>query len=172
MGEAKWGEEFITHEYDEAISIHQAIVDAEAKLAKSHPIASARDAIKTSLGDDRDWLAQLKRLGKPHGATGKREDVSKGLCELLEETVQHATEEGTQSEFYEAHAVLLTLKRKQMDSATAMRRIATATKDEALKKAATEFGRGQRSASQDLCRELAKMARGIATKSTSEDGSD
>ena len=45
MGNAKTGKTFITHEYDEAIAVQQCIVDAETKLAKSHPVASSRTAI-------------------------------------------------------------------------------------------------------------------------------
>ena len=37
MGEAKVGEAFIKHEFDEAIAIQQCIVDAETTLATSPP---------------------------------------------------------------------------------------------------------------------------------------
>lgn len=53
MGEAKVGEEFITHEYDEAIAVQQSIVEAETKLSTKHPLASAKAAIKTALTEDR-----------------------------------------------------------------------------------------------------------------------
>ena len=39
MSEAKVGEAFITHEFDEAIAIQQAIVDAETKLLGQAPTA-------------------------------------------------------------------------------------------------------------------------------------
>ena len=39
---AKTGEEFIKHEFDEAIAIQQSIVDAEAALAETHPVGSAK----------------------------------------------------------------------------------------------------------------------------------
>ena len=46
MSGAKYGESFITHEYDEAIAVQQTIVDAETKLATKHPMSSAKTAIK------------------------------------------------------------------------------------------------------------------------------
>ena len=42
MGEAKVGEEFITHEFDEAIAVQQSIVDAETTLSTKHPFSSAK----------------------------------------------------------------------------------------------------------------------------------
>jgi hypothetical protein len=160
----KSGTEFVKHEYDEAIAVQQGIVDAAATLAKRHPIESAREAIKGSHRQDRDWLKRLQRLGKQHGASGVREDVADGLVSLMEKTLRSATEAGTDSEYYEAHAVLLTLKRKQMDSAGGMRRIATATDDKELSEAAQEFGQDQRASSQSLARELAAMAKGLASQ--------
>ena len=115
MGEAKVGEEFIKHEFDEAIAIQQCIVDAETSLAKAHPVASAKQAIKSALTADEKYLQQLRTLGKQHDATGEVEDVAGGLKELMESTLEKATTEGNDSDFYEAHAVLLNLKRKQWD---------------------------------------------------------
>jgi hypothetical protein len=163
MGESKVGEEFITHEYDEAIAVQQCIVDAETTLSTKHPQASAKVAIKTALIQDKKFLTELKALGKPHGATGKVEDVAGGLKELMEETLETATTEGANSDFYEAHAVLLNIKRKQMDSAGGMLEIARATKDTELRQAATEFGKGQRASCQVLADELASFAANIAT---------
>ena len=77
MGEAKTGDEFITHEFDEAIAIQRAIIEAETNLATKHPVASAKRAIKESLSADQTFLKQLEALGKPHGATGKVEDVAR-----------------------------------------------------------------------------------------------
>ena len=163
MGEAKVGEEFITHEYDEAIAVQQSIVDAETELAKSHPVASAKRAIKEMLTEDKEFLSKLEALGKPHGATGKVEDVAGGLKELMEEVLETATTEGADSDYYEAHAVLLNLKRKQMDSAGGMLEIARATKDTELRDAATAFARAQRASCQTLADELATFAAQIAT---------
>jgi hypothetical protein len=163
MGEAKVGDEFITHEFDEAIAIQQCIVDAETKLSTKHPVASAKKAIKASLADDRAFLSQLEALGKQHDATGKVEDVASGLKDLMEETLETATTEGADSDFYEAHAVLLNLKRKQMDSAGGMLAIARETKDAELRTAATEFQRAQKASSESLADELADYAVRIAT---------
>ena len=162
MGEAKTGEAFITHEYDEAIAVQQSIVDAETTLSTRHPQASAKTAIKTALTQDKVFLTQLKALGKPHGATGKIEDVASGLKELMEETLETATNEGADSDFYEAHAVLLNIKRKQMDSAGGMLEIARATKDKELRTAATEFQKAQKASCKALADELAAYAAKIA----------
>jgi hypothetical protein len=163
MGEAKVGEEFVTHEYDEAIAVQQCIVEAETKLATKHPVASAKNAIKAALAEDEDFLKQLKALGKPHGATGKLEDVAEGLTTLMDEVLETATSEGSDSDYYEAHAVLLNIKRKQMDSAGGMLEIARATKDTELKTAATAFAAAQKASSQVLADELAGYAAKIAT---------
>ena len=163
MGEAKTGDEFITHEYDEAIAVQQCIVEAETRLSTKHPQSSAKSAIKTALSEDKAFLTQLKALGKPHGATGKVEDVASGLKDLMEETLETAVTDGADSDFYEAHAVLLNIKRKQMDSAGGMLEIARATKDAELRAAATEFQRAQKASCQTLANELAAYAAHIAT---------
>lgn len=163
MGEAKTGEEFITHEYDEAIAVQQCIVDAETKLSTKHPVSSSKAVIQTALTEDEDFLKQLKTLGKVHGATGKVEDVAGGLKELMEATLETATTEGADSDYYEAHAVLLNIKRKQMDSAGGMLEIARATKDAELRTAATAFAKSQKASCQVLADELAGFAAKIAT---------
>ena len=163
MGEAKVGSEFIKHEFDEAIAVHRSIVQAETTLATSHPVSSAKSAIKSALTDDKRFLAQLEKLGREHEATGEVEDVAGGLKELMETTLATATEEGADSDYYEAHAVLLNLKRKQMDSAGGMLKIARATKDTALRDAAMAFQKGQKASAQVLATELAGYAARIAT---------
>ncbi|MGZ8800948.1 MAG: hypothetical protein ACXWXF_13395 [Aeromicrobium sp.] len=163
MGEAKVGEEFITHEFDEAIAIQRCIVDAETTLSKKHPVTSAKAAIKASLADDKTFLGQLETLGKQHDATGEIEDVAGGLKDLMEETLETATADGADSDFYEAHAVLLNLKRKQMDSAGGMLAIARATDDTKLRTASTAFQKAQKASSQALADELAAYAVKIAT---------
>ena len=165
MSEAKVGEAFVKHEFNEAIAIQQVIVDAETKLATTHPMRSAKAAIKDSLADDRRFLKELQTLGKKHDATGEVEDVAGGLKELMEQTLMTATEEGADSDYYEAHAVLLNLKRKQMDSAGGMLKIARATKETELRTAATEFQRAQKASSQVLATELAEYAAVISTSS-------
>jgi hypothetical protein len=163
MSGAKFGKDFIAHEYDEAIAVQQAIVEAETKLSKSHPLPSAKAAITAALAEDQMFLDNLKSLGKPHGATGKVEDVAKGLKDLMEGTLETASTEGADSDFYEAHAVLLNAKRKQMDAAGGMLEIAEATSDSELRTAATEFAEAQRASSQALADELATFAGRIAT---------
>src|SRR3712207_4724679 len=76
MAEAKMGEQFVTHELDEAIAIQRAIVDAEEKLGKDHPRPQAQQLIKSNLESDRKFLQQLEKLGKTKGATGKAEEVA------------------------------------------------------------------------------------------------
>jgi hypothetical protein len=166
MGQAKVGAEFIKHEFDEAIAIQQCIVDAESQLAKAHPVSAAKRAIKTSLGADEKYLQQLRTLGREHGATGEVEDVAGGLKELMESTLETAVSEGNDSDFYEAHAVLLNLKRKQWDSAGGMLAIARDQKDTALRDAAKDFQAGQKDSSTMLTKELAAYAVQIAGTSS------
>ena len=163
MGEAKTGDEFITPEFDEAIAVQRCIVEAETTLSTKHPETTAKRAIKAALADDKTYLAQLEKLGKTHDATGQIEDVAEGLKELMETTLETATNEGADSDFYEAHAVLLNIKRKQMDSAGGMLAIARETKDTELRSAATAFQRAQKASADTLADELAQFAVKIAT---------
>ena len=165
MGEAKVGEEFVKHEFDEAIAIQQCIVDAETTLSTKHPVTSAKSAIKSSLAEDKSFLTKLKALGKEHDATGAVEDVAGGLKGLMEQTLETATSEGADSDYYEAHAVLLNLKRKQMDSAGGMLAIARDMGDAELRTASTAFQKAQKASSQTLADELAGYAVKIAAAS-------
>ncbi len=162
MGEAKVGEEFIKHEFDEAIAIQQSIVDAESTLSTKHPESSSKRAIKSSLAADEKYLQQLRTLGRQHDATGEVEDVAGGLKELMESTLEKATSDGNDSDFYEAHAVLLNLKRKQWDSAGGMLAIARDQNDTKLRDAAKDFQAGQKETSTALTKELAAFAVRIA----------
>jgi hypothetical protein len=161
MAESKVGDEFVTHEFDEAIAVQRAIVDAETSLAKSHPHAESKAAIATIAKDDKRFLAELERLGKQKGATGKVEDVAEGINELLESLVEKASE--APSEAYEAHAVLLNAKRKQQDSAGGMLKIARALKDIEARDAAQAFAKAQKTSSDQLADLLADFAVVIAT---------
>ena len=163
MGKAKTGKEFVKHELDEAIAVQQAIVSAEETLATSHPMPEAQAAIKTALREDRTGLTDLRTLGKQYDATGEVEDVAGGLTELMTQTLESATSDGADSDYYEAHAVLLNLKRKQMDSAGGMVKIARAIENPEMRDAATEFGKVQRQSSQVLADELANYAAHITT---------
>ena len=158
----KTGEQFIKHEFDEAIAVQQSIVDAETTLAESHPVSSAKTAIKGALKRDKAYLKDLQTLGAEHGATGEVEEVAGGLGSLMEETLNKAESEGADSDYYEAHAVLLNLKRKQMDSAGGMLKIARAEKDTKLRDAAKEFERAQKEMAKTLATELAGYAVQIA----------
>ncbi len=163
MGEAKVGDEFVTHEFDEAIAIQRSIVEAESSLAKKHPVATAKREIENALVDDKRFLDQLESMGKPHGATGKIEDVAQGLTELMTGTLETATTDGGDSEFYEAHAVLVSLKRKQADSAGGMVAIARDQDDDELRKASQVMQRAQTASSNVLTDELAMYAVKIAS---------
>jgi hypothetical protein len=165
MAEAKIGERFIKHELDEAIAIQQCIVEAEQQLSQSHPEPEAKRAMKTCLKEDERFLKELQKLGKPLGATGEVEDVAGGLKQLMEQTLRSANE--AESEAYEAHAVLLNLKRKQQDSAGAMIKIARQTKNTAMRTAAMEFEKSQKQSSKELAGQLANLAVKIAAQGSS-----
>ena len=155
------GTEFIKHEFDEAIAIQQSIVASGKKLTTSHPVAAVKRQIKSALTVDQRHLTQLKKFGKPFGASGKREEVAEALGTLADETAAKAGTE--ESEAYEAHAVLLNLKRKQQDSAAAMVKIAREQKDTDMRDSALEFGKATKASAQELADDLAKFAVEIAT---------
>jgi hypothetical protein len=165
VSEAKVGEEFITHELDEAIAIQQTIVKAEETLSRSHPRAEAKRLIERSLKEDQKFLRDLETLGRKHGATGKVEEVAGAMQELMTETSSKATEAA--SEAYEAHAVLLNLKRKQQDSGAAMLKIARATKDTEMRDSAMAFQKATKASAKELSDELAAFAVVIATNGRS-----
>jgi hypothetical protein len=161
MAEAKMGEEFVTHELDEAIAIQRSIVDAEEQLSQDHPRSQAKRVIEQALKQDQKFLEQLETLGREHGATGKAEEVAEALQTLMEQTGEKATE--AESEAYEAHAVLVNLKRKQQDSGAAMIKIARAMDDDKMQDAAEQFAKATKTSAQDLADELAEFAVAIAT---------
>ena len=161
MAEAKTGEAFITHELDEAIAIQRAIVQAEEELGDRHPRQEAQRLIRSALKEDQRFLKDLQRLGQQHGATGKAEEVAGALQTLMTETSQKAGE--AESEAYEAHAVLVNLKRKQQDSSAAMLKLAREMKDTEMRRAATEFAKATKASAQELADDLAAFAVVIAT---------
>jgi hypothetical protein len=162
MGEAKVGQEFITHEFDEAISIQRTIVEAEERLAAVHPQPEGKRLMQRGLKEDQKFLRQLEQLGREHGASGKVEEVAGGLQQLMQTTLESAQE--AESEAYEAHAVLLNLKRKQQDSATAMLKMARTMKDTKMRDAALAFEKGTRESAKELADQLAMLAVRIATQ--------
>jgi di/tripeptidase len=155
------GTEFIKHEFDEAIAIQQSIVDAGTKLTTSHPVAQVKRQIKADLRVDERHLGDLQKFGKPFGAAGKREEVAEALGTLADETSAKAGDE--ESEAYEAHAVLLNLKRKQQDSADAMIKIARERKNTELRDAATKMKREIKASADGLGKSLADFAVRIAS---------
>ena len=162
MGEAKVGPEFIKHELDEAIAIQRTIVTAEEQLSGSHPEPEAKRVIERALKQDQKFLEKLEQLGQEVGATGEVEEVAGSMQELMQTTLQTAQE--APSEAYEAHAVLLNLKRKQQDSAGAMLKIAREMKDTEMRDAAAEFEKGTKESANELADQLAAMAVKIATE--------
>jgi ABC-type enterochelin transport system substrate-binding protein len=155
------GTEFIKHEFDEAIAIQQSIVAAGKKLSTSHPVAAVKRQIKTAVTVDERHLTQLQKFGRPFGASGKREEVAEALGSLADETSAKAGSE--ESEAYEAHAVLLNLKRKQQDSADAMIKIARERKETDLRDAATKMKKEIKASADDLGKSLADFAVRIAS---------
>lgn len=155
------GTEFIKHEFDEAIAIEQSILDSGKKLSSAHPVPAVQKQLKADLKVDEKHLAKLQKLGKPYGATGKREEVAEALGSLADETSQKAGTE--ESEAYEAHAVLLNLKRKQQDSADAMVKIARDRKEAELRDAATQMKKEIKSSADGLAKSLADFAVRIAS---------
>jgi hypothetical protein len=155
------GQEFVTHEFDEAIAVQEAIVDAGEKLSREHPWAEARQVIESSLRQDRSQLTQLQKYGKQFGAEGKREEVAGALATLMEQTAAKLSTED--SEAYEAQAVLINLKRKQQDSADAVHRIAREMGDTALRDAALHMKRAIKRSADELAKNLSQFAGRIAT---------
>jgi hypothetical protein len=154
------GRKFITHEFDEAIAIQQAIVEAEKALSSSHPVGKVKRRLKADLRVDRRHLDKLMAHGLAFDATGKREEVAEALASLADETAKKAGDAA--SEAYEAHAVLLTLKRKQQDSADALIRIARELGDRDLRSAITAMKREVKRSADALAKQLAAFALEIA----------
>jgi hypothetical protein len=156
------GTEFIKHEFDEAIAIQQSIVDSGKALSTAHPVADVKRQLKSDLKVDEQHLAKLQKFGRPYGAVGKREEVAEALGSLADETSQKAGSE--ESEAYEAHAVLLNLKRKQQDSADAVIKIARDRKETELRDAATRMKKEIKASADGLAKSLADFAVRIAAK--------
>ena len=156
------GTEFIKHEFDEAIAIQQSIVDSGKALSTAHPVGAVKRQLTSDLKVDEQHLAKLQKLGRPYGAVGKREEVAEALGSLADETSQKAASE--ESEAYEAHAVLLNLKRKQQDSADAVVKIARDRKETELRDAALKMKKEIKASADELAKSLADFAVRIAAK--------
>ena len=155
------GTEFIKHEFDEAIAIQQSIIESGKALSTSHPVPAVKRQLTAALKVDQRHLAQLEKFGKPFGATGKREEVAEALGSLADETSKKAGTE--KSEAYEAHAVLLNLKRKQQDSADAVIKIARDRKETDLRDAAMKMRKEIKASADELAKSLANFAVDIAS---------
>jgi hypothetical protein len=154
------GTQFIKHEFDEAIAIQQSIVEAGRRLSESHPVPEVQKQLQADLRVDERHLAKLEKLGEPFGASGEREEVAGALGALADQTSQKASTE--ESEAYEAHAVLLNLKRKQQDSADAMVKIARDRKETEIRDAATTMKKEIKASADGLAKSLADFAVRIA----------
>ena len=167
MAQAREGEAFIRHEFDEAIVVQQAIVEAERGLSRDHPLPDAREAVGRMLRQDEEQLRTLESIGKRYGAEGKEKDeVSSGMERLARETTETA-KGGPDSEKYELHAVLLTMKRKQQDASSAIVQIARNMDDKELKTAATEMHKSMQSSAEELSKHLATLAVDLAQRGES-----
>jgi hypothetical protein len=155
------GTAFIKHEFDEAIAIQTTIVETGTQLASKHPVPAVQRQLKAASKVDQRHLDELKKYGAPYGAKGRREEVAEALSTLAEETAEKADSE--ESEAYEAHAVLLNLKRKQQDSADAVVKIARQEKNAELREAAKKMKREIKAGADDLGKSLAEFAVRIAS---------
>src|SRR5215210_7788998 len=54
------GESFIKHEFNEAIAIQEAIVEAERELSENHPLPEAQKTLKDGLKNDERQLKELQ----------------------------------------------------------------------------------------------------------------
>ncbi|MCA1569921.1 MAG: hypothetical protein LC798_06280 [Chloroflexi bacterium] len=124
-------------------------------------MADVKRQLTTDLKVDQQHLSQLEKFGRPYGATGKREEVAEALGSLADETSQKAGSE--ESEAYEAHAVLLNLKRKQQDSADAVIKIARDRKETDLRDAATKMKKEIKASADGLAKSLSDFAVRIAS---------
>ena len=154
------GTEFIKHEFDEAIAIQRSIVQTGERLSTSHPVPEVQRQLKSALKTDQNHLKQLEKFGKQFGATGEVEEVAEALSSLADETSQKAGSE--ESGAYEAHAVLLNLKRKQQDSADAVIKIARDHKETELRDAASKMKKEIKAGADELAKSLADFAVRIA----------
>jgi hypothetical protein len=159
------GTAFIKHEFDEAISIQQAMVEATRELARAHPMTEARDALKRLLPIEEDQLQVLQSFGALFDARGKQEDVARAMTGLMDRTLKKAgTADAEESEAYEAHAVLLSLVRKQQDSTASLITLAGEMQDRKLAAGARKMRRELTAATKDLGAQLASFAVRIASR--------
>jgi hypothetical protein len=157
------GRAFITHEFDEAIAVQEAIVECGRQLADVHPVPDAKRSLKQGVRQDERLLKDLRKLGQKYDATGKREEIAAAMEQLARETAQSA-KGGEEAEVYEATAVLVSLKRKQQDAAASIQKIARKLRDTEMRDAAGEFRKAMKQSSDELVKQLGELAVQIATK--------
>jgi hypothetical protein len=72
---------------------------------RAEPTRSSGSSIKSALSEDRKFLVQLKALvGKPLARRARSRTSAAGLKDLMEETLNTATTDGADSDYYERHA--------------------------------------------------------------------
>ncbi len=156
------GQDFIRHEFDEAIAVQESIVRGATALAQVHPMPEGKRLLKTAARDSERWLTRLQQRGKQNGATGEREEVAAGIDKLATTTMENARG-GEASEVYEAHAVVINAIRKQQDSAGSIIRIARSMKDSEMATEARVMQRASRTTANGLAKNLTELAVVIAT---------
>ena len=124
----------------------------------------AKGLLKSAASDSKQWLAKLEKSGRKFGATGEAEEVAQGIIDLSTETLKKATESGEDSDYYEAHAVLLNAKRKQQDSAGSVIKIARAIKNPELAQEATDMQKDSKASADQLAQSLTQFAVRIAAE--------
>jgi hypothetical protein len=157
------GQEFIRHEFDEAIAVQQSIVQGATQLSQVHPMAPVKRQLQTASRDSEKWLKRLQTAGSKFGATGAKEDVAQGIDALAQTTLRNA-QGGEPSEVYEAHAVLINAVRKQQDSAGSIIKIARSLRDRELANEAREMQRASKQTADGLAKSLTELAVVIATE--------
>jgi hypothetical protein len=159
------GTAFVKHEFDEAISIQKTVVEAARALSEAHPVPGARTAIKEMLPIGEEHLQTLQSFGALFDSRGKQEDVARGMSSLMQKTLAKAQEGGAEeSEAYEAHAVLLSLARKQQDSTASLILLAEKVDDRTLATAARKLQRELNASTKQLNELLADFAVRIAAQ--------
>jgi hypothetical protein len=156
------GQEFIRHEFDEAIAVQQAIVRGAEELAEVHPLPEGKRQLKTVAKESGQWLKKLQKRGQTFGATGEKEEVAGAIDELANTTLANARG-GEPSEVYEAQAVVLNALRKQQDSAGSIIKIARSLKDKEMATEAREMQKATKTSADDLAKNLTELAVVIAT---------
>jgi hypothetical protein len=157
------GQDFVKHEFDEAIAVQQSIVRGATELARVHPMADAKRELQTAARESEQWLQRLQQAGSKFGATGEKEDVASSIEQLALTTLEKARE-GEPSEVYEAQAVVINALRKQQDSAGSIVKIATSMRDRELAAEGREMQRATKKTADGLAKNLTQLAVFIATE--------